>query len=152
VFPGGRAERSRAAEPSGPLKNALRGVDPFPMPRIQHRRPRRLGSGVVSLPLWLRLVITAPFVFLLAGLLQSFVHFALDREPSAAFSLILLGLVGRAAWVLLPSVWHSSAEWQRDEQVARLLERQLKASLDETVHIHPGLAPSQHAPQDKCAD
>jgi hypothetical protein len=103
------------------------------------RRSLRFGTGVVSLPLWLRLAITAPFAFLGVGLLESFVHFAWDRQPEAAFSLLLLGLLARVAWLLLPSVWESTAEWDRKQQAASLLERQLKENLDDTVRRHPGL-------------
>jgi hypothetical protein len=112
------------------------------MPADKRRhRPLRFGNGVVSLPLWLRLTITAPFALLGIGFLQAFVFAALHGDPSAAFVLLLLGLLGRAAWVLLPSVWESTAEWQNEEHYSRLLERQLDDALDDRVHRHPGLAP-----------
>ena len=98
------------------------------------------------MPLWLRLAITAPFAFLAIGLLQAFVSAARDGQPQAAFALILLGLLARVSWLLLPSVWQSSAEWEHDQQRASLVERQLKDALDDRVRHHPGLGPSDPPP------
>jgi hypothetical protein len=117
------------------------------------RRPPRFGSGVVSLPLWLRLAVTAPFALLGVGLLVSLVRSAQADDPRpAALSLLLFGLVGRLAWVLLPSVWHSTAEWQKQENAAHLLERRLKDALDDRVRSHPGLVSSGPQPSDVKTD
>jgi hypothetical protein len=101
----------------------------------------RFGNGVVSMPLWVRLAVTAPFVLLGIGLVQSFVHFALAGDPQAAFSLLLLGLLARFAWLLLPPCWQSTAEWEHADQRSSRVERQLKDGLDDTVRNHPNFGP-----------
>jgi hypothetical protein len=119
------------------------------MPRAPRVRPLRFGNGVVSLPLWLRLAITAPFALLGIAFLQAFMYAAHDGQPSAALALVLLGLLARVAWLLLPSVWQSSAEWQRKDQAATLLQRQLDDALNDRVRHHPGLAPPTGEPPEQ---
>ena len=79
----------------------------------------RFGSGVTSMPLWLRLAVTIPPVALGALLTRAlYVTATAEDSRPAALVLFLLGLLAIWGFVLLPHFWRSSAEWRQN--VARL--------------------------------
>jgi len=93
-------------------------------------RQMKFGSGVSTLGLGARLGLSAPFGVLGVALLHALYEAATADDPRpAAMYLLLLGLVGVGALLVLPSLWAPSAEWRRDEYASYRLERRLQARL-----------------------
>ena len=77
---------------------------------------RRFGIGVTSLPLRLRIALTAPVVFVNVVLLQSLYFDASADDPRpAALVLFLLGAVNGVAIPVLRELWRRNAEWAREQ-------------------------------------
>ncbi len=87
----------------------------------------KYGGGVTSVPLGVRLAVTAPFALLGLLLVRSLVLAARADDPRpAALVLFCLGLLAYGAKVLLPPMWEASSEWRSDTYRAQQLERRLR--------------------------
>jgi hypothetical protein len=102
--------------------------------------PRRFGVGVTSLPLTIRLAITAPFVLLALILGHSLLAWIREDDPRpAALILLLLGATGGVAGLVVPHVRHSSAEWRSGRSRSARLTRELEMVVAQVPVQDPGM-------------
>ena len=103
---------------------------------------RRFGNSVVSLPLWVRLVVTAPAAFVFVQLMRAFWTSVHEEDPRpAALALFLLGVVSVLATPFLISIWRSNPIWLRHRSEAAALERRLAEAITSDAEQAP---PSEH--------
>jgi hypothetical protein len=88
---------------------------------------RRYGASSTTLPLWVRLLLTAPFAYLVAVCVLQFVSVA--NSVYGAFSLVFVVGSAYAAWVLVPHLWVRSDRAVRDERREQILALHLRHEL-----------------------
>jgi hypothetical protein len=87
----------------------------------------RYGASSTTLPLWIRLLLTAPFAVVLASCVLTFVSDG--GTVYAAFSAVFVLGSAYAAWVLVPHLWVRSDRSVRDERRGEILARRLRQEL-----------------------
>jgi len=87
----------------------------------------RYGASSTTLPLWVRLLLTAPFVYLLAATVLQFASVA--NSVYAAFALDFVVGSAYAAWTLVPHLWAPSDRAVRDERREQILALRLRHEL-----------------------
>ena len=75
----------------------------------------RFAADAVSMPLWLRVAITVPVVYVGYVLVKSFVLAVKDGAIGAAMLLFILGIFLFYAVPLLRVLWKPSAGWRYDK-------------------------------------
>jgi hypothetical protein len=96
----------------------------------------RYGASSTTLPLWARLVLTAPFVIVLVSCLSAFV--ASVTTVYAAFSAVFVIIPAYVAWVLVPHLWVRSDRSVVEERRERALARRLRQELALSEVREPG--------------